>query len=129
MYQVTDENEHQFVIAVDGHAVARIERYGKRVEGDDAAGWAVQRGLPPENHLTDEQWRRLVALIAHAPALLDSIDQCAASLHNCVLHYGDLMNAADRIGRKANADAARDAQAKAEGFDDWNAALAASCEE
>ena len=122
MYQVTDEGEYQCVIAIDGHAVARVERYGKRVEGDDAAGGSV-------HHITDEQWRRLIAIIRNAPALLDSIDQCAASLENCVLHYGDSMSREDRISRRANAKAAREAQARAEGFGNWDEALAASCDE
>jgi hypothetical protein len=103
MYQITDENEHQFVIAVDGHAVATIQRHGK----------------------SDEQWRRLVAIIRNAPALLDSIDQCAASLENCAGHYGDSISRR----AKANAKAAREAQARAEGFGNWDEALAASATE
>lgn len=129
MYQTQDRDEHGFTITVDGHPVATVTRLGRRVDGDDAAGWATERGLPMANHLTDEQWRRLVALVSHAPALLDAIDQCAASLENCVLHFAEHMCEADSHWRRKNAEAAREAQANAEGYQTWAAALAASCDE
>lgn len=126
MYQTENHDEYGFTLTLDGHPVATVTRLGRRVEGDDAAGWATERGLPMERHLTDDQWRRLVALVAHAPALLYAIDQCAASLDNCLIP--GVMGEADLYQRTKNVEAAREAQARAEGFLCWSDALAASCD-
>jgi hypothetical protein len=64
-------------------------------------------------------------LMAAAPALLDAIDQVCAALETCMAHYGDRMCEADRLSRYANLAAARNAQAKAEGYESWDAAVAA----
>jgi hypothetical protein len=126
MYQTENHDEYAFTITLDGHPVATVTRLGRRVDGDDAAGWATERGLPMENHLTDEQWRRLVALVKNAPTLLDAIDQCAASLENCLIP--GTMGVEDLRQRTENAAAAREAQAQAEGFGRWDDALAAWCD-
>lgn len=80
MYHVGNRDDYGVAVAIDGHVVATVTRLGRRVEGDDAAGWATERGLPIENHLTDDQWQRLVLLIANAPAMLAAIDKCSDSL-------------------------------------------------
>lgn len=129
MYQTENHDEYGFTLTLDGHPVATVTRLGRRVEGDDAAGWATERGLPLERHLTDDQWRRLVALVTHAPALLDSIDQCAASLDNCLVHFAEQMGEQDRYWRRKNYEAARESQARADGYQTWADALAESCDE
>lgn len=68
MYQTDGHNEYGFTIMLDGHPVATVTRLGRRVEGDDAAGWAVERAMPMAMHTTDEQWRELVSMIEPAPA-------------------------------------------------------------
>jgi len=129
MYQTENRDEYGFTLTLDGHPVVKVTRLGRRVEGDDAAGWATERGLPMANHLTDDQWRRLVALVANAPAMLDAIDQCAASLDNCLVHFAERMSEQDRHWRRKNYEAAREAQGRAEGYQTWADALAAASEE
>ena len=130
MYCVENCNEYGFAITANGgHDVARVERLGRRVEGDDAAGWAVSRGLPMEHHTTDEQWQRIIDLAAAAPQMLAAIDQVAAALETCMAHYGNGMCEADRRSRTAAIAAARKAQANAEGYKTWADAVSAACGE
>jgi hypothetical protein len=64
-------------------------------------------------------------LIDAAPALLEAIDQVCAGLETCMAHYGHLMGEPDRRSRTAAIAAARNAQARAEGFASWDEACKA----
>jgi hypothetical protein len=59
-----------------GYDVAEVVRHGRKVEGDDAAGWATSRGLPLEHHTSDDEWRRMLLLLNAAPDLLHALKMC-----------------------------------------------------
>ena len=73
----------------DGYDVAEVVRHGRKVDGDDAAGWAVSRGLPVEHHTTDDEWKRMLKLINAAPDLLTA----CRKLFDCL---GDWVEIADK---------------------------------
>jgi hypothetical protein len=91
MYRIQNADEYACQITNKaGHDIAEVVRHGRRVEGDDAAGWATSRGLPLDNHTTDEQWQELLRLIDAAPALR------AACLHRVMPEFdGTLKNFVD----------------------------------
>lgn len=68
MYQTDEHTEYGFTITLDGHPVATVTRLGRRIDGDDAAGWAVERALPMERHTTDAQWQELVSIVLPRPS-------------------------------------------------------------
>ena len=77
MYQIENADEYACQITNKaGYDIAEVVRHGRRVEGDDAAGWATSRGLPLEHHTTDAQWRRLLLLLNAAPAMLAALKEC-----------------------------------------------------
>ena len=77
MYTIghADEYAGQLTNAA-GYDIAEVVRHGRRVEGDDAAGWATSRGLPLEHHTTDAQWQELLRLLNAAPDLLEALRLC-----------------------------------------------------
>lgn len=81
-----------------------------------------------ESEETQAEVEANARLIAEAPALLETIDQVCAALETCMAHYGEQMCEADRRSRRAALDAARKAQANAEGFATWAEALASEDE-
>jgi hypothetical protein len=96
-----------------GITTASEQEFFRTGERGDLIAWVPSDRMHQEN----------ARLIAAAPDLLESIDQVCAALETLMAQYGDRMCEADRTSRLAALGEARRSQARAEGFDSWDAAV------
>lgn len=90
-YTVDAYKHTAFISEPTGHDVAYLGRLSPKEDGN---------GFASEAPLDDDEWQRLINLVAAAPELLESLKRCVqwlSDLDNDICEKAELLNAMDAI--------------------------------